>query len=155
MAAVRSLHLERLGEDSPLDYIAQVAKDRFKVPVALVTVVGEDDQLYVGRAGTSDERGMRPGSFCDVTIRSDDLLVVEDAKLDPRFEKGPLVAGPPHVRFYAGAPIVLAPGVRIGAVCLLDMKPRAFNVGERTLLKHMALAAKAEFEKIVLERSPN
>jgi GAF domain-containing protein len=67
------------------------------------------------------------------------VLFVEDAAADGRFRDSPLVAGEPGLRFYAGAPVSLAPGLRIGTVCVADTRPRLLKPSERAVL--VALAA--------------
>ncbi len=66
-------------------------------------------------------------------------MVVPDAAADPRFAANPLVTGEPHIRFYAGAPLVLAGGHRIGTLCVIDPAPREqFTAHEAEVLQLMA-----------------
>ena len=58
-------------------------------------------------------------------LESPAAYVASDARRDPRLLSNPLVAGPMAVRFYAGAPILLASGAAIGALVVLDTRPRA------------------------------
>ena len=46
------------------------------------------------------------------------MFIVRDMTLDPRFQENPLVTGPPHVRFYAGAALVLD-DTKVRFVCAL------------------------------------
>jgi GAF domain-containing protein len=148
LAAVRALVGSRRISATALDHIAQVARDRFKVPTALVTLVDGEVLYFAGRAGSDVEQTMTQGSLCAETIRGDDVFVIEDAAADERFAVSAVVAGPPYIRFYAGAPIVLDSGEHVGSMCVMDVTPRRFNVGERVVLKHMALAAKTELERV-------
>jgi GAF domain-containing protein len=90
------------------------------------------------RVGTEFEGSSRPDAFCDHLIRSDEVLVVADARLDPRFVANPLVTGEPFIRFYAGAPLIYMRDVRLGGLCLLDTKPRHLSVSDQAELVGMA-----------------
>src|SRR5688500_16032849 len=80
----------------------------------------------------------RSDAFCDHLIRRDEVLVVPDAKQDPRFAANRLVTGEPFIRFYAGAPLIFTREVRLGGLCLLDTEPREFSQAERAALTGMA-----------------
>ena len=52
-----------------------------------------------------------------------------------------MVTGDPGIRFYAGAPIVFSPAVRLGSLCVLDTRPRAFSALQKKCLKHIGRQA--------------
>jgi len=113
------------GPDPDFDDIAALASALFSAPVALVTVLGRVDQWFLARQGTGEIRTPSDASFCarmiaDPTGRP---LIVPDAREDLRFAGLPSVTGAPHLRFYAGAPIVID-GQAIGTVCVFDTEPR-------------------------------
>ena len=56
-----------------------------------------------------------------------EVLVVMDLSKDARFRLNGVVKGPPHFRFYAGAPLVSSVGLRLGSLCLSDTSPRFFT----------------------------
>lgn len=76
----------------------------------------------------------RDVSFCAHAITQDEVMVVGDAKLDPRFHDNPIVAAG-LIRFYAGVPLKAPSGHALGALCVLDSKPRAeFSQQDRARL---------------------
>jgi PAS domain S-box-containing protein len=138
---VRALNDLKIIDSAPtsgLDHICRLARDLFDVPVALVTFVGEDHVWFKARCGLNAEGVLRESSFCDHTIRSDAVLAVSDLRSDPRFAANPLVVGEPHFVFYAGVPLSLTPGIRLGTLCILDTKPRTLGAHESKLLEHLA-----------------
>ncbi|WP_298721347.1 PAS domain-containing protein [uncultured Oceanisphaera sp.] len=129
--------------DSPpearFDRLTRIAQSSFGVDIALVSLVDSERQWFKSAQGLGEvcETG-REISFCGHAILDSGLLVVEDAHLDPRFFDNPLVLQPPHIRFYAGAPLHTSGGYRIGTLCIIDSKPRTFGAAESELLRIMA-----------------
>lgn len=81
---------------------------------------------------------LRADSMCDVTVQQGDILVVEDATADPRFADRGVVTGSPHVRFYAGRPLVVGDGFRVGTICIIDSEVRGFSEEEREISRTSA-----------------
>ena len=109
-------------ENEPLfDAICDAAKTLLNCPIAHISVVEQDTQWYKAVVGIDLERMHKDNSFCTHTIMSDAPLVVPDLSKDPRFARHPMVvAGGPQARFYAGVPLVLSSGYRLGSLCALD-----------------------------------
>ena len=108
---------------------------------AMVSFIDDRSQRFKDMVGTDLDQTPREDAFCAYTILSDAVLWVEDAHLDPRFADSALVTGAPHIRFYAGAPILGADGMRLGAVCIISPEPRA---RDETICRALTeLAAKA------------
>lgn len=114
------------------DELTRLAADLCDAPIALVTLVAERETLLHGRTGLQVDRASRDVTFCSHTIQNDQPLIIRDTLADPRFAHNALVTGDPHIRFYAGAPITTREGIRLGAVCVLDRKPRLDFRGEET-----------------------
>jgi len=108
--------------DPEFDRITRLAAFAMRAPVAVVTLVDEDRQWFKSCFGLDVTETPREVAFCAHAIMSDELLIVPDASQDPRFANNPLVSGPPHIRFYAGAPIISENGFRLGSVCVVDFK---------------------------------
>ena len=95
-----------------------------QVPSCALTVVGKHFVHIKAAVGTDLTLVHREHSFCAHTILQNHVLVVEDASRDARFATNPYVIDGPRIRFYAGAPLRTKHGERLGAVCVLDDKPR-------------------------------
>ncbi len=88
----------------------------------------------------------RDVSFCAHAILSHDPLVIPDATLDPRFADNPLVTGPLGIRFYAGAPLELKDGSRVGSLCVIDYTPREIDPLDLAILTTLSKLAVRELE---------
>ncbi|WP_344862675.1 GAF domain-containing sensor histidine kinase [Planomonospora alba] len=121
--------------------IADLAAYVCRTPIALVSLVGRERQYFKGRTGVLWAGTDRQISFCAHTICGRTLLEVPDASADPRFRDNVLVTGNPHVRFYAGAPMVSSRGYALGTVCVLDLRPRRLNAQRRQALLTLAREA--------------
>ena len=141
--AVRLATLRRLGIlDSPreaeFDRIVMIGLHMFRVPACAIALVDEHRLWFKSIIGFEMPDIHRTIAFCSETILDDDVLVVADARSDPRFQTSPLVIGPPLIRFYAGAPLIARDGSRVGAVCAVDRRVRHFSDVARHQLQAMA-----------------
>ncbi|MDA3805388.1 SpoIIE family protein phosphatase [Clavibacter sp. CT19] len=137
LRAVHDLRLVGSAAEERFDRVTRIAREMFDVPVAEINLVADTDQFTKspqphGVSLLSD----RTQSFCDVTIRSPDLLVVPDATRDARFAERTTVTGPRHIRFYAGRPL-RAGGQTVGTLCLVDTEPRDLDPAQEKLLDEM------------------
>lgn len=126
LAALRALDLLDSPEEASFDRLTALAADIFDAPMALVTLVDEHRQWFKSRVGVAGTDTPRCDSFCAqaLPLGRGGMMVVEDAQLDPRFKDYPAVTGEMGLRFYAGAVLTTVDGMAIGALCVLDTKPR-------------------------------
>ncbi len=138
LTALRTLAIMDSPEEAHFDAVCRLARDVFAVPISLISFIETDRQWFKARCGMDHDGTPRANAFCDHTIGSDDAFVVEDAALDPRFAANPLVVGQPDIRFYAGVPLALRPGIRVGSLCIIDTVPRTFSTRQVCQLRDMA-----------------
>ena len=139
LAALAALDVLDSPAEREFDTIAELAADRFDAPIALISLVAENRQWFKARVGLDIPETARNVSFCTHAINDGDVMVVHDATTDPRFSGNPMVIGEPRIRFYAAAPLVLATGERIGALCIIDRRRRAdLSARDRSAMKLMA-----------------
>lgn len=145
VAALHALAVLDSGPEEEFDALVRAASLLCQVPISLISLIDDERQWFkanIGLPGVSETP--RDVAFCAHSILSDEVFVVPDARLDPRFADNPLVAGNPDIRFYAGAPIRLNDGSRIGSLCVIDRKPKQLHPAQQEILRCLAqVAAKA------------
>ncbi|MCH2458846.1 MAG: GAF domain-containing protein, partial [Henriciella sp.] len=126
-------------QDERFDRLTRLAANSLEVETALVSLIDSDRQWFKSCHGFSSTETSRNISFCTHAIERTDITVVLDATKDPRFASNPLVTGDPHIRFYAGAPLITADGHAIGTLCVIDYEPReTFDDTAREILRDIA-----------------
>lgn len=128
------------------DQITRLATQIFDAPISLVTFVDAHRQWFKSRVGFALPQTDRESSFCSHVVEMADVMVIEDTLLDRRFEANFLVTSPPYIRFYAGAPLLLASGHALGSLCVLDHHPRTFDQQQRDQLATLAKMTVAQIE---------
>ena len=150
LTTLRSLDiLDSLGEER-FDRLTRMAKHMFRVPIALVSLVDENRQWFKSCIGLDVSETSRDISFCGHAILGDEVFVIPDTLKDDRFADNPLVLEDPHIRFYAGCPIRVANGSRIGTLCIIDREPRDFCAKDEELLKDLAAMVEQELTAVQL-----
>ncbi|WP_308915421.1 GAF domain-containing protein [Jannaschia sp. LMIT008] len=140
VAKLKSLSLLDTEAEDCFDEVVAVACSLFDVPTALVSLLDMDRQWFKARQGLDAAETPLDISFCQFAVRTRDVMVVLDATKDERFVDNPLVTGDPHIRFYAGAPLTVGGGFRIGTLCLIDRTARsAFPLADRNLLRGLGI----------------
>ena len=133
--------------DQQFNNLTEIASAHFGMPIALVSLIDADRQWFKAMVGLDVRQTPRRIAFCSHTIaNAGQVMVVEDAYGDPRFDANPLVTGAPHIRFYAGAPIVAEDGAALGTVCVIDRVPRQFTGADCAMLQRLAENARSLME---------
>lgn len=138
LEALRATELLESGPEPLLDDLTRLAARLFNVPMAMVSLVDADRQVFKSRIGTSLTETPRDHAFCAHAILDEDIFIVPDASTDPRFSDNPLVVGNPFIRFYAGAPLITPEGHALGALCLVDTTARTLDAHQQDALRAIA-----------------
>ena len=147
LAALAATGLMDSPGEEVFDRLTWLASHVTECPMALLTLLSGQRQWFKSRVGIEQGETSREVAFCSHTIMQDGAFVVEDAGADPRFAANPLVTGAPHIRFYAGYPVLDANGLALGSLCVLDREPRRLRERELRALRELAAIASDEVRR--------
>ncbi len=111
------------GLDELTDLVAKVCE----TPIALITLIDSHRQWFKSTVGFTIRETPREISFCTYTIVQSGIFIIPDTLADERFATNLLVISEPHLRFYAGAPLISPQGYPLGTICVMDYIPRKLS----------------------------
>jgi len=144
LESLRSYGLLDTPPETAYDDLVQLAAALLDTPMAMVSLIDRDRQWFKASVGTALTETPRDEAFCAYVAASGEPLVVPDASKDPRFADFALVKN--GVRSYAGVPLVGRDGLPLGALCVLDTRPRRFGDGPLQLFRAVADRVSAQME---------
>ena len=150
VATLRSLDILDTEPEERFDRLTRIARRLFRVPIALVSFIDINRQWFKSSQGLEVKEMSRDISFCGHAILGDDIFMISDASLDDRFYDNPLVTDEPRIRFYAGVPLVISQGIKIGTLCLIDREPRILSEEDKELLRDLGQMAAQELSSVQL-----
>lgn len=147
-AELDTMQITDTEEDDAYDELSRLAADFCQAPVALISLIDGQRQWFKSRVGVQARETPREHAFCAHAIQEPgSVMIVADAAADARFAANPLVLGDPHIRFYAGAPLVSSGGHALGTLCVIDTVPRELDARQLQLLQFLANQVVERFER--------
>ncbi|WP_071112915.1 GAF domain-containing protein [Chromobacterium sphagni] len=144
--ALQELLILDTPPEDRFDILTTYCRSRFDVDIALISLVDQKRQWFKSRSGLDASETPREISFCGHAILQSEVMEVRDAQKDERFADNPLVTGDPNIRFYAGAPLILAKGYRIGTLCIINKRPKLLAPEDKAHLQALAKTVTSEIE---------
>jgi GAF domain-containing protein len=132
--------------EQSFDDLVVLASFVCRTPIATLSLVDDHRQWFKSRVGVEVRETPRDISFCAHAIQQEELFIVPDALEDPRFKDNPLVLGDPHIRFYAGAPLIDEDGYALGTLCVMDRQPRELDDTQKEALRSLRRLALSQIE---------
>ena len=147
LEALRQMHVLDTEAEPAFDDLALLASHICQTPMAAITFVDTDRQWFKARIGAiTTSETPRSVAFCSRAIAHDGIYIVRDAQKDVEFRDNPQVTGDPHIRFYAGAPLLSREGHAVGALCVIDSRPRTLTRDQREALDALRRQVEAQLE---------
>jgi len=120
------------------DQLVRLAAQIYQTPIALISFIDAERQWFKSKVGLQATEIPREIAFCAHTILQSEPFIVPDALQNQRYAANPLVIADPHIRFYAGVPLINEDGFALGALCVIDRVPRQQSVSQMEALQTLA-----------------
>jgi signal transduction histidine kinase/FixJ family two-component response regulator len=133
-------------EEQAYDDLTLLAAQICNVPIALISLIDRDRQFLKSHHGLDVNEISRELGFCPHAILDDNLTIVEDTTIDERFHDNPLVTSGLNIKFYAGAPLIFSGNIRLGTLCIVDIKPRTISLEQQNALEALARQVVSQLE---------
>jgi GAF domain-containing protein len=132
--------------EQSFDDLVTIAAHVCQVPIAMLSLVDDHRQWFKSKMGVQVTETPRDISICAHAIQQGDLFIVPDTMQDPRFRENPLVLQEPHIRFYAGTPLINEDGFALGTLCVVDREPRELDNEQKNALAALGRLALRQME---------
>ena len=146
LAALKEYHILDTGTEQSYDDITALASHICNVPIAMISLVDEARQWFKSRVGLEQQQTSRDVAFCAHAILQNEPLIIRDATKDRRFADSALVTGEPHIRFYAGFPLINPEGLALGTLCVNDRQPRQLSAEQLKTMQALSRQVMALLE---------
>ena len=141
---LKALGLVDTAPEQPFDKLTKLASEVLSVPIALISIIDwdKDRQVFKSQIGLNEpwaSASQTPlsHSICQHVVGRNAPLIIDNARLDD-LVCGNLAVRDLNVVAYLGTPVFLPNGEPVGALCIIEEKPRSWTDDELKLLNSIA-----------------
>lgn len=138
LAAIRQYQIIDTQPEQAFDDLARLAAHICATPIALINLIDGNRQWFKSKLGLDVKEVPRDFGLCPQCIQKGDVLVIPDTLADDRFATNPVVTTYPHIRFYAGVPLITPTGQVIGTLCVADTVPQQLSLAQVEALQALS-----------------
>lgn len=147
ISTLRRYNILDTDAEQAFDDLTTLAAQICETPIALMSLVDDNRQWFKSSYGLDAKETGRDVSFCSHAIlQPDEIFIVPDTLDDERFESNQLVTQSPHIRFYAGVPLLTPDHYALGTLCVIDNQPRTLNAKKQEALQALARQVTSQLE---------
>jgi len=137
LEAVRGLALLDTPPAPEFEALVDLACRTLDIAICGISLIDDSRQWFKALRGLGRREMPRELAFCTRLITARAPVGIPDLSADSGTWRHPLVTGAPHLRFYAGVPLMLGAEV-VGALCVFDTRPRSFTQSQAEALERLA-----------------
>ena len=132
--------------EKDFDDLTALACHICNTPISFLSLLTSNRQWLKSKVGLDITETPRSISFCQHVMLQEDILEVKDTLEDDRFRNSILVTDVPHIRFYAGTPLISSGGHKVGTLCVMDTVPKQLTEEQKGALLVLARQAVTNLE---------
>ena len=151
LESLRKLRMLETPIEERFERLTRMVCRLMDVPISYFNLIGDKQQFLKSVQGMEDVHPQFDGSFCPHTFHEPDVMVIEDASNDARFQDSPFVTVDSGIRFYAGCAVKTPDGMPVGTVCAIDTKPRQMTADQLDALRDIAAMVETELRAAFIQ----
>lgn len=139
LADLESYELDNGYPKEQLKSIIKLASEICGTPISLIDIIDDFNQRTIATHGEWEEKIIpRNKSICDKAVVEDGMLIIDDVEKNEEISSRLSTEDKKKIRFYAGAPLKSSAGFNLGALCVIDSKPRQLTNFQKESLQVLA-----------------
>jgi len=134
LQAVKGYKILDTGSETAFDELAELARQIFRAPIAIISILDRDREWFKSHLGIATEQTEVEDSIALRCLEAHTHVQIRNLEDDIRFHTTTFHSREPHVKFYAGSPLITGEGHYLGHIAVMDVKA---NVASETELRSL------------------